>query len=442
MPKKMTPDIFVTTRNRFLVGIAMMIAMLSVGGSPVFAASSSGSNPRYASIVIDSGTGKVLSESSADSPRFPASLTKMMTLYMTFEALSQGNLQLNQRLKISQFAASMPRSKLYLPAGGTVSVEDCILGLVSESANDAAVVLAEALGGTESRFATMMTERAHQLGMVNSSFRNASGLPNPSQKTTARDMALLGQALLYHYPQYYPYFSTRSFTYGGTTHGNHNRLMSSYPGMDGFKTGFINASGFNLVASAVRNDRRMIGVVFGGRTTVSRNQHMAQLLDAAFEQAEATNLEKVASIMPYVGVGETRTASRERAGSNAVASRTSGSVKPQMVSAESGGAKVTRRKSQTLVAPTAIGDAEDSVATGRKGRYSIQIGSYSSRSTANSALQSALRQSGSLLADSVAAISPRKTSSGTVYRARLAGLSQETARRACANRKNCLILSP
>lgn len=238
----------------------------------------------YADFVMDAKTGQVLHSTDPDALRHPASLTKMMTLYLTFEALKEGRLSLSQELPISQRAASQEPSKLGLRPGSDIRVEDALLGLVVKSANDATVVLAEALGGSEEEFARMMTSKARELGMERTVFRNPSGLPDPQQVTTARDMAKLGQALIYNFPQFYPYFSRDSFSYGGVRHGNHNRLMGRYRGMDGIKTGFIRASGFNLVASTVRGQRRLIAVVFGGRSAVSRDNKMAVLLDQSYAQ--------------------------------------------------------------------------------------------------------------------------------------------------------------
>jgi D-alanyl-D-alanine carboxypeptidase len=247
------------------------------------------SSASYSDIVIDAETGRILHATNPDSLRHPASLTKMMTLYLTFQALESGRLNLNQSFPVSSNAAEQSPSKLGLRPGTRIRVEDAILGLVTLSANDAAVVLAEGLGGSEEAFGEMMTKQAHALGMSNSHFENPSGLPNPDQITTARDMAVLGHALIYHFPQFYPYFSHDSFTYAGIYHHNHNHLMDRYDGMDGIKTGYIRASGFNLVASAKRNGTRLIGVVFGGHSAVARDNQMAVLLDQAFDSLENGN---------------------------------------------------------------------------------------------------------------------------------------------------------
>ncbi|HYN39593.1 MAG TPA: D-alanyl-D-alanine carboxypeptidase family protein, partial [Rhodospirillales bacterium] len=237
----------------------------------------------YASLVMDASTGRVLYEANADLPRYPASLTKMMTLYMLFEALDQGRLTLDDTLYTSSHAAAQSPTKLGLHPGQRIRVEDAILGLCTKSANDAAAVIAEAVGGSEERFAWQMTTRAHQLGMTQSTFANASGLPDPNQVTTARDMAILALALLHDYPHHYHYFGTERFWWGGSAHANHNRLLGTYAGVDGIKTGYTHASGFNLVASAQRDGRRLIGVVMGARSPGNRSVIMSSLLDQGFE---------------------------------------------------------------------------------------------------------------------------------------------------------------
>ncbi|MBF0098941.1 MAG: D-alanyl-D-alanine carboxypeptidase [Magnetococcales bacterium] len=248
----------------------------------------------YADLIIEARTGRILHSTDPDELRHPASLTKMMTLYLAFQALKTGQLHLNQMLTVSHNAASQEPSKLGLRPGQQIRVEDALLGLVTKSANDATVVVAEALGGSEEQFARIMTNRARALGMKSTVFRNPSGLPNAEQVTTARDMAILGYALIYHHPQFYPYFSREGFTYAGIRHNNHNHLMSRYRGMDGIKTGYIRASGFNLVASTVREQTRLIGVVFGGRSAVSRDNKMASLLDQAFARVHQEKLNRVA----------------------------------------------------------------------------------------------------------------------------------------------------
>ena len=232
----------------------------------------------YAGIVMDAKTGKVLYSHQADGRRYPASLTKMMTLYLLFEALDSGKVDQKTRIRFSNHAASMQPSKLGVKAGSSISVQQAIYALAIKSANDAAAAVGEHLGGSESKFGEMMTAKAHALGMKNTVFKNASGLPDSRQYTTARDMALLGIALREHYPHYYKYFSTRSFKFGKHQYSNHNRLLGQIRGYDGIKTGYTRASGFNLVSSVEDNGRSIVAVVLGGQTGKSRNAQMAKLI--------------------------------------------------------------------------------------------------------------------------------------------------------------------
>jgi len=240
--------------------------------------------PKYAAIVVDVVSGQVLYARSADQSRYPASLTKIMTLYMVFDALAGKRLKLDELIEVSAHAARQPPTKLGLEAGSRLRVEDAILAMVTRSANDIAVALAERLGGSEDRFARMMTLKARELGMVATEFRNASGLPDGRQQTTARDMSRLALALLREFPQYYGYFARQSFSYNGRSYDNHNQLLKQYPGTDGIKTGYIHASGFNLVASVSREGRRLVGVVFGGKTADRRDTNMRAIIDASFER--------------------------------------------------------------------------------------------------------------------------------------------------------------
>jgi len=239
---------------------------------------------RYSSIVIEAATGNVLIAANPDEPRHPASLTKMMTLYMVFEALRDRRLTLDQNVPVSWHAAGMSPSKLGLTPSIRITVEQAILGLVTKSANDAAAALGELLGGDEDRFAEMMTLRAHALGMTRTVFRNASGLPDPDQVTTARDLAVLARHLVEDFPVQYRYFSVPSFPFHGHIILNHDHLLQTYPGADGMKTGYTEASGFNLVTSAVHGDVRLIGVVMGAAKPGERDAHMQALLDQGFDQ--------------------------------------------------------------------------------------------------------------------------------------------------------------
>lgn len=231
------------------------------------------------SIVVDAKTGKVLYSKEPDALRRPASLTKMMTLYMLFGELESGRLSLSSRLKVSQFASRQSPTKLGLKPGSTIAVRDAMLGLITRSANDAAVVVAENISGSEAAFARRMTSTARSIGMTRTTFRNASGLPNNEQWTTARDMATLGRALQERYPRYYKYFATKSFVYNGREIRGHNRLLGRVKGVDGIKTGYTNASGFNLVSSVKRNNRELVATVIGGTSGAARDKQMANLLE-------------------------------------------------------------------------------------------------------------------------------------------------------------------
>jgi len=277
------------------VAACVIIAMGLFGSLPAAARHGQGeiaqaieSGPVFEFILLDAETGQVLSEQNADVLTYPASLTKMMTLYLTFEALNQGRIRLDQPFHVSEWAASRAPSKLALTPGDSVPVHDLILGIVTKSANDAASVLAEGLAGSETNFAQYMTAKARQLGMQQTWYHNASGLPDPGQRTTARDVARLALALYHQFPREYRYFSTREFDFRGMVVHGHNHLLEWYQGADGIKTGFVNASGFNLAASAVRDGHRLIGVIMGGRSARSRDVQMASLLDQGFAYLPAT----------------------------------------------------------------------------------------------------------------------------------------------------------
>ena len=248
------------------------------------------------SIVVDAASGKILYESNADARAYPASLTKMMTLYLTFEALGRGKLRRDASLPISRHAAGMSETNIDLRPGDTLTVDQAIRAVVVRSANDAAVVLAEALASSESRFAEIMTRKARALGMTSTTFRNASGLPDNRQRTTARDLAILAQALVRDYAKYYGYFSVTKFPFHGRTYTTHNRFMQRYQGADGLKTGYIRASGFNLAGSAVREGRRLIAIVLGGKSAGSRDSEMMRLLDKGFKLARSLPTLEMASL--------------------------------------------------------------------------------------------------------------------------------------------------
>lgn len=239
-------------------------------------------NSKYASLVIDGETGVVLHQDNAGKKRHPASLTKMMTLYLTFQALETGKLHMGEYVSVSSRAAGQPPSKIRLRRGDRIKIRDAILAAIVKSANDSTVVLAEAVAGSEWQFALMMNRMARKLGMNNTHFRNSSGLHDRKQVTTAYDMARLAVALKRDYPQYYHLFKRSKFFYKGRTYTSHNKVTRNYRGADGLKTGYIRAAGFNLVTSAKRNGDNIIGVVMGGRSSKTRDRHMVKLLDRGF----------------------------------------------------------------------------------------------------------------------------------------------------------------
>lgn len=391
----------------------LIAAVLSTGLS-------STAEAKYASIVIDTQTGQVLHAAGADTRNFPASLTKMMTLYMTFDALNQGKLTLKQRIPVSQRAAGVSPTRLGLRAGTTVSVEDCILGMAVKSANDCAVAVAEALGGSEAGFARLMTERARKLGMSRTTFKNASGLPNPGQLSTARDMATLGEALIENHARYYPYFAVTSFDFNGTTVNGHNRLMGRYPGMDGLKTGFTNASGFNLTSSAVRDGRRLVGVVFGGQTAGWRDNHMEDLLDRAFNGQGTPML--VAD------------ASANRRG------------KPSR-KAEPPAARPTGSDLSLVSSANAASNGTGAQSSAPPSGWGIQVGAFDDRGAGQQAIAQASQRASALLDRAIPhVVEVKRGGAESIYRARLMGLDEKTARRACAqlakSGQKCLTVPP
>ncbi len=384
---------------------------------------------RYASIVIDYDTGRVLHETNADTRNYPASLAKMMTLYLAFEALERGDLKLDQKLKVSRRAAGMPASKLGLKRGERITVKNAILALVTKSANDAAVVMAEAMAGKETKFARMMTAKAHELGMKRTSFRNASGLPNRRQMSTARDMATLARALIRDFPGKYSYFSTSQFVYKGRKHRNHNRLLKSYSGTDGLKTGYIRASGFNLAASVKRNGRRLIAVVFGGKTPRSRDRHITKLLDRGFAKLATIAPGKVPAPPP-----------RKPAFALTANFAPSPEITPNMPAPSKKAA--ARKKPVPPKAPVVeMGSSETPIPDPSWG---IQVGAYYHYKPAKKAAVAAAERLPGLLENSRVTITHIKGQRGRIYRSRLIGLTEAKARAACrslAKKKvDCLVI--
>ncbi|MBL1376694.1 D-alanyl-D-alanine carboxypeptidase [Zobellella iuensis] len=364
-------------------------------------------NPRYASIVLDADSGEVLHASNADASRYPASLTKMMTLYMLFEAMDKGLMTLDTAMPVSAHAAAMPQTNISLKAGDRLKVRDAIPALIVRSANDVAAVVAEALGGTESGFGRMMTEKAKAMKMTSTTFRNASGLPDAAQTSTARDLAILSVRLMKDYPQYYHYFATQSFTYKGRTYNSHNRMVRNYPGVDGMKTGFIRASGFNVATSAVKGERRLIGVVMGGQTAQSRDAHMASLLDRGFERA--TQLAKVSP------------AAAKPAANLVVSTDTVRQVVRQEQPVTRAPA-VLQRTSQTF-------PVEQTMITDELG-WAVQIGSFRVPEQARDRASDAAQRLDDIDLAQIA-VSEVEISNRKLFRARLVGLQENQAKSAC-----------
>ena len=369
---------------------AMFVAMAALLPAPLLA--------RPAAVVIDGDTGAVLYQKNMNHRHYPASLTKMMTLYLLFEAIEHGDVALGDSFKVSARAAGQPNSKLGLRKGKRIRVSQAILALIVKSANDVATVVAEGLAGSEVAFARKMTAKAKALGMNRTSFRNASGLPNRGQLSTARDMARLARALYLDFPRYYRYFAATSFRYGGKTYRGHNKFVSSYDGADGLKTGYIRASKFNLAASAKRRGRRLFAVVFGARSPDRRDREMANLLDGAFSEMAKI---RVASVTV--------------------------STTP---SPASGGLPLPPPKKPVI----------DTVGA----PWAIQVGAFSRINSAYAAVENSLKHIPGIVVRAAALIVPVAEGDGGLYRARFVGVSWREAQRACkiltAKRLDCEVV--
>jgi D-alanyl-D-alanine carboxypeptidase len=405
--------------------IALVVATTVAALVP---ATDAAAQSKRAAIVIDANTGKTLYSSNADALRYPASLTKMMTLYMTFEAMTAGKISKNTRVPFSQYAAARPPTKLGVRPGASITVEQAILGLVTKSANDAAAALGELLGGSEANFARMMTTKARKIGMSSTTFRNASGLPDGAQKTTARDMATLGIALREHFPKYYSYFSTRSFAFGKSRMSNHNRLLGQVAGVDGIKTGYTRASGFNLVTSVKSGDRKLVAVVMGGTSGAERNNTMKKLIAAYLPKASTRDggalvaARKIEAQDPVVAsLVETK-----RAKAPVPAARPEAPV-------EVAYARPQPRPEEPIADAVEVAAIDpvktSSVASG----WVIQVGSVGSEAEARALLDKTSDKAASLLA-SASPFTERFDKGGTTYiRARFSGFpSQTQATKTCA----------
>jgi D-alanyl-D-alanine carboxypeptidase len=420
--------------------------------------------PKYAAIVVDAKTGEVLYEQSPDAHRYPASITKIMTMYLAFEELSQGKLSLTDELVISPHAAAQAPSKVGIRQGGTIAVGDAMNAIAVKSANDMAVAMAEKMGGSESHFAEMMTAKAKLLGMNNTQFVNASGLPDTRQLSTARDISILSRAVLRDYPQYYTYFSKREFTWKGQTTKNHNHLLGQMPGVDGIKTGFTNASGFNLAASAVRDNRRLIAVVMGGSSTAARDSHVADLLDAGFtvlhrrEEGQMTTIAQNLREPAPVGVVDrppTEQGDGEQAGMHIVVDGKA----PQKVQAKADASqqrackrvrgrhhkrvtKCVKLASNDTAAVIKTASAKPQTPAAKAGDWQVQLGAYKNSALARHQLAAFNQKFAEELASSEGHV---EHSSGN-YRVRFAGLSADGAKEACASIKSqgqdCMTLRP
>lgn len=427
------------------------------------------SAPKYAALVIEADTGAVLFDRYADAKRYPASLTKMMTLYLLFDELEAGNLTLESELSVSAQAAGQPPSKLGLTAGDKIDVESAIEALVVKSANDVAVVVAEGISGTEWKFAQAMTAKARALGMPNTTFKNASGLPNTSQTTTARDLAVLGQRLLKDHPQYFHYFSTREFAWNGRTYATHNALVKTFEGADGFKTGYTQRSGFNLVTSAKRNDTRLIGVVLGGRSVRTRDAHMREIMTTAFADvaAKPALVASLRQTTPTPRLKPTLLAELERknavptvAGSDELRKELTiaaasfgpiGSVGTEQPDNDVLGALIAAANSDDFnqyeqVRLSALSPDGDMLGEGDfddLSRWHVQIGAYTSKSMAQKELEAAAIAAG--LTMQQRSVEPMPKGDGqTLYRARFTKLSESDAAQTCekirAAKLSCFVL--
>ena len=385
-----------------------------------------GVTAKDAYLIVDATSGRELASDRADELRHPASVTKLMTIYLTFSALDSGRLSLGDGLPVSVNALNAPPTKMGMTPGGTVNVRDATMALVTRSANDAAVLLAEGLAGTEEAFARLMTQKARQLGMSSTVFRNASGLPNSEQVTTARDLAKLANALMRDYPHYYAIFSVQSYAYRGRTLENHNRMLGKYDGADGLKTGYTNASGFNLVMSAVRDNRRLIGVVMGGTSAAQRDRTMAALMDRGFALAQAMQLSPWTSVRKPPSARYTA-AQFDPGASFAEAYRPPAPPSKQVSPKYAGFVPPAPATPTAAAAFTAAPPAADMPALGS---WVIQVGSFSEPQAAQAALERATAalpdaRSASAIVDEV------QMANRVFHRARLINLSQDQAVEGC-----------
>jgi D-alanyl-D-alanine carboxypeptidase len=437
----------------FFATSTMMAPYASAARPQARSAPRTGMNdPRYAAYVVDAVTGEVLHQQNADAMRHPASLTKMMTLYMLFEALDKGKLTLQSRLKVSAQAALQPQTNISLSTRDAIPVETAIRALVIRSANDVAVVVAEHLGGSVDAFAQMATAKARALGMKSTIYKNPHGLPNAAQVTTARDQAKLGIALKRDFPKYYKYFDDAQFSWKGVTYYTHNRVIGRFTGSDGIKTGYINASGFNLVTSVERGGRRLIGVVLGGGTARWRDDRMIALLGQSYRVlaqrgggaravVNASNLPNDLRPPAIAPANQRVTATNYASGANVPADRgivraaTSQQAQPQMQVQVTSGNPSPQAFGQPLV-------QQQTAALGSE--WGIQVGAFSDKAQAERAAANAyvLAQQ-NLQGSRINVVGAGTDPQATIHRARLENISENQAKRACqvliSNNSPCFI---
>ncbi len=395
---------------------------------------------RYADIIVDAKTGKVISSNSPDALRSPASLTKMMTLYLTFEAIRDGRLRWDQRIKMSQNGARTIPTKLGIRAGNTFTVREAVNGMIIRSANDVAEAMGDHLAGSEAKFGQMATRKARRLGMSRTVFRNASGLPARGQVTTARDMSKLAIALQRDFPNEYKLFSRSNFAFRGKRIRGHNNLMYRYKGMDGIKTGYTNASGFNIASSVKQNGRHVVGVVLGGRTARSRDNQMATLMNTAMRRATTRGTPVVAQAKPSAGrnverqVAEIDVETKPLPGKRPRSKDRDRTVDQVIAQAESGLAKESRKSAKAKTSRQATG------------RFEIQIAATDTRSQANALLSRANRAIDGDYPGLGTRTETVERGSKTLHRARLTGFEdRQMAAAACsalkARKFDCMVVN-
>ena len=413
------------------------ILLVAIAAVAFMTPSRAEAKPASAAIIVDADSGAVLYASGSKTRTYPASLTKMMTLYLLFETIDANRIELDDLLPVSAHAAKQPATDLGLAKGQQIAVEKAILALIVHSANDVAVVIAEALGGTETKFAAKMTKKARELGMTSTTFRNASGLPNSSQVTTARDMAILARALITRFPDFYHYFSAHSFTHRGRVYASHNRVLLSYPGADGLKTGYIRASGFNLATSAMRDGRRLVAVVLGGKSARSRDLKMIELLDQGFALAAKKSATQVA--------GDTLPAAPKRKGAKAGAVAIASLIPPTKPDVATPQADSIEVETLQIASLEPVSTAAEDTAKGSTSTrvWGIQVGAFNSYEPALRAANRASKRVASLVKDAQVVVDETAKGKTTLYRARLIGLSKKNAQVACkkleAKAIDCLV---